>query len=65
MNFLFPAAFFFAVLIPAIIALYLQRPRQRLRVVPSLMLWQRVLEREPRRRFLGASAAGSLSSSSS
>ncbi len=53
MNFLFPAAFFLAVLIPAIIALYLQRPRQRLRVVPSLMLWQRVLEREPRRRFLG------------
>jgi hypothetical protein len=53
MNFLFPAAFFFGSLAVAIVALYLRRPRRRALEVSSLLFWQRVLEREPHRRFLG------------
>jgi Aerotolerance regulator N-terminal/von Willebrand factor type A domain len=53
MNFLFPAAFFLGSLAVAIVALYLRRPRRRPLEVSSLLFWQRVLEREPHRKFLG------------
>ena len=53
MNFLFPAAFFLGSLVVAIVALYLRRPRRRPLEVSSLLFWQRVLEREPHRKFLG------------
>lgn len=53
MNFLFPAAFFFGALALAIVALYLRRPRRRPLEVSSLFFWQRVLERQPHRKFLG------------
>lgn len=53
MNFLFPAAFFLGSLAVAIVALYLRRPRRRSLEVSSLLFWQKVLEREPHRRFLG------------
>jgi Ca-activated chloride channel family protein len=53
MNFLFPAAFFFGALAVAIVALYLRRPRRRSLEVSSLFFWQRVLERQPHRKFLG------------
>jgi Ca-activated chloride channel homolog len=53
MNFLFPAAFFLGSLALAIVVLYLRRPRRRPFEVSSLLFWQRVLEREPHRKFLG------------
>ncbi|HEY5741797.1 MAG TPA: BatA and WFA domain-containing protein, partial [Terrimicrobiaceae bacterium] len=53
MNFLFPAAFLLGSLAAAIIALYLRRPRRKSLEVSSLLFWQKVLEREPHRRFLG------------
>ena len=53
MNFLFPAAFFLGSLAVAIVALYLRRPHRRPLEVSSLLFWQRVLEREPHRKFLG------------
>ena len=53
MNFLFPGAFFFSALAFVIVTLYLQRPRRRALRVSTLLFWQRVLEREPHRRFLG------------
>jgi Ca-activated chloride channel family protein len=53
MNFLFPAAFFLGSLAVAILALYLRRPHRRPLEVSSLLFWQRVLEREPHRKFLG------------
>jgi Aerotolerance regulator N-terminal/von Willebrand factor type A domain len=53
MNFLFPAAFFLGSLTVAIVALYLRRPRRRPLEVSSLFFWQRVLERQPHRKFLG------------
>ncbi|MFZ0710719.1 MAG: VWA domain-containing protein [Terrimicrobiaceae bacterium] len=53
MNFLFPAAFFFSALSVVIVALYLQRPRRRSLEVSTLLFWQKVLEREPHRKFLG------------
>lgn len=53
MSFLFPAAFFFAALAPVIIVLYLRRPRRVSQDVSTLLFWQRVLEREPRRKFFG------------
>jgi Aerotolerance regulator N-terminal/von Willebrand factor type A domain len=53
MNFLFPAAFIFSALSVVIVALYLQRPRRRFLEVSSLFFWQKVLEREPHRKFLG------------
>ena len=53
MNFLFPAAFFFGSLAVPIMVLYLRRPSRRLLEFSSLLFWQRVLEREPHRKFLG------------
>jgi Aerotolerance regulator N-terminal/von Willebrand factor type A domain len=53
MSFFFPVAFFFSVLSIAIIALYLRRNRRRVVEVPSTLFWQRVLDRQPNRRFLG------------
>jgi Ca-activated chloride channel family protein len=53
MNFLFPAAFVFSALSVVIVALYLQRPRRRFLEVSTLLFWQKVLEREPHRKFLG------------
>ncbi len=53
MNFLFPGAFAFAALIPLIVLWYLRRPRRRTLEVSTLMFWQRILEREPHRKFLG------------
>lgn len=53
MNFVFPAAFFLGSLAVAIVALYLRSPRRRALEVSSLFFWQRVLEREPHRKFLG------------
>lgn len=53
MNFLFPAAFFLGSLAVAIVALYLRRPRRTPLEVSSLFFWQKVMEREPHRKFLG------------
>ncbi|HEY5769190.1 MAG TPA: VWA domain-containing protein [Terrimicrobium sp.] len=53
MNFLFPGAFFFSALAFVIVTLYLRRPRRRALQVSTLLFWQRVLEREPHRKFLG------------
>ncbi len=53
MSFVFPAAFFLTVLGAGIVALYLHRQRRRAMEVSTLLFWQRVLEREPHRRFLG------------
>ena len=53
MNFVFPAAFFLTALGAGIVALYLQRQRRRAMEVSTLLFWQRVLEREPHRQFLG------------
>jgi Ca-activated chloride channel family protein len=52
-SFVFPAAFFLSALGAGIIALYLHRNRRRAIEVSTLMFWQRVLEREPHRQFLG------------
>ena len=53
MSFLYPAALFLGLLGLGVIALYLQRPRRRQLEVSTLLFWQRVLEREPQRQFLG------------
>ena len=53
MNFLFPGAFFLGSLAALIIVLYFRRPRRRPLEFSSLLFWQRVLEREPHRKFLG------------
>ena len=53
MNFLFPAALFLGLLAPVIVALYLRRPRRSEMEVSTLMFWQKVLERQPNRQFLG------------
>lgn len=53
MSFVFPAAFFLTALGAGILALYLQRQRRRPLEVSTLLFWQRILEREPHRRFLG------------
>ncbi|HRJ74021.1 MAG TPA: BatA domain-containing protein, partial [Terrimicrobiaceae bacterium] len=53
MNFLFPGALAFAALVPLIVLWYLRRPRRRPLEVSTLMFWQRILEREPHRKFLG------------
>lgn len=53
MSFLYPATLFFGVLAAGIVALYLQRPKRRTVQVSSLLFWQRILEREPQRQFLG------------
>jgi len=53
MSFFFPAAFFLSVLGLGIIALYLRRRRRRVLEVSSTFFWQRVLDRQPNRRFLG------------
>ena len=53
MSFLFPGAFVLGALAAVIVALYLQRPRRRALEVSTLLFWRRILEREPRRRFLG------------
>jgi len=53
MSFLFPAAFFLLVLGLGIVALYLRRNRRRQVEVSSTLFWQRVLDRQPNRRFLG------------
>ena len=53
MNFLFPAAFFLGSLALPILVLYLRRPSRRTLEFSSLLFWQRVLEREPHRKFLG------------
>ncbi len=53
MNFVFPAAFFLTALGAGIVALYLQRQRRRTIEVSTLLFWQRVMEREPHRQFLG------------
>jgi Ca-activated chloride channel homolog len=53
MNFLFPAAFFLGSLAAPIVVLYLRRPSRRPLEFSSLLFWQRVLEREPHRKFLG------------
>jgi len=53
MNFLFPAAFFLGSLALPILVLYLRRPSRRMLEFSSLLFWQRVLEREPHRKFLG------------
>ena len=53
MNFLFPAAFFLGSLALPIVVLYLRRPSRRPLEFSSLLFWQRVLEREPHRKFLG------------
>jgi Ca-activated chloride channel homolog len=53
MNFLFPAAFFLGSLAIPIVVLYLRRPSRRPLEFSSLLFWQRVLEREPHRKFLG------------
>jgi hypothetical protein len=53
MSFVFPAAFFLSALGITIVALYLHRQRRRTLEVSTLLFWQRVLEREPHRRFLG------------
>jgi hypothetical protein len=52
MSFLFPGAFVLGALAAVIVALYLQRPRRRALEVSTLLFWRRILEREPRRRFL-------------
>ncbi len=54
MSFLFAPAFFLAALLPAIVLFYLHRSKRRTTEVSSLLFWQRVLERAPQRRFLGA-----------
>ncbi len=54
MNFLFPAGLIFGALIPVIVALYLRRPKRRERTVASLLFWERVLDRQPKRRFFGS-----------
>lgn len=53
MSFVFPAAFFLSALGVGIVALYLHRQRRRNLEVSTLLFWQRVLEREPHRQFLG------------
>ncbi|MFZ4681036.1 MAG: vWA domain-containing protein, partial [Terrimicrobiaceae bacterium] len=53
MSFLYPAALFLGLLAPVIVALYLRRPRRSEREVSTLMFWQKVLERQPNRQFLG------------
>lgn len=53
MSFLYPATLFFGLLAAGVVALYLQRPKRRRLEVSSLLFWQRVLEREPQRQFLG------------
>jgi hypothetical protein len=53
MSFVFPAAFFLSALGIGIVALYLHRQRRRRLEVSTLLFWQRVLEREPHRQFLG------------
>lgn len=53
MSFFFPAAFFLSVLGLGIVALYLRRNRRRRVEVSSTLFWQRVLDRQPNRRFLG------------
>ena len=53
MSFLFPGAFVLGALAAVIVVLYLQRPRRRALEVSTLLFWRRILEREPRRRFLG------------
>lgn len=53
MSFLYPAAWFLGLLAAGIVALYLQRPKRRKVEVSSLLFWQRILEREPQRQFLG------------
>jgi von Willebrand factor type A domain/Aerotolerance regulator N-terminal len=53
MNFLFPAAFFLGSMAVPIVVLYLRRPSRRPLEFSSLLFWQRVLEREPHRKFLG------------
>jgi hypothetical protein len=53
MSFVFPAAFFLSALGLGIVALYLHRQRRRHLEVSTLLFWQRVLEREPHRQFLG------------
>jgi len=53
MNFLFPATLFLGLLAPVIGALYLRRPRRREQEVSTLLFWQRALDRQPARQFLG------------
>jgi len=53
MNFLWPAALFLGLLAPVIVALYLRRPRRREQEVSTLLFWQKVLDRQPNRQFLG------------
>ncbi len=53
MSFLYPATLFLGLLAAGVVALYLQRPKRRSLEVSSLLFWQRVLEREPQRQFLG------------
>ena len=53
MNFLFPTAFFLGSLAVPVVVLYLRRPSRRPLEFSSLLFWQRVLEREPHRKFLG------------
>lgn len=43
MSFLAPAAFFFAIALPAVIVFYLLKRRRVARLVPSTLLWQRFL----------------------
>lgn len=53
MTFLYPLALFLTALLPAVILLYLRRPRREKREVSSLLFWQKVLERSARQKFLG------------
>ncbi len=53
MSFLFPATLFLGLVAPVVVALYLHRPRRREQEVSSLQFWQKVLDRQPNRQFLG------------
>lgn len=53
MSFLFPATLFLGLLAAGIAALYLRKPKRRDLQVSTLLFWQKILERQPHRRFLG------------
>lgn len=53
MSFLFPLAFLGSLAVPVIIALYLRLPARRTQEVPSLLLWQRLFDKAPHKKFLG------------
>lgn len=53
MNFAFPAGLYLLATIPIVIALYLRRVRPREQTLPSLLLWEQVLQLKARHRWMG------------